>query len=382
MKFKIIRSKFLEGLASVSKIVEEHCKNQTLSIILAEMERGKPIEPGAAFRNGLIVRPKNNYTCPLCGSDLEIRDDYSGNEFYVCDKCNHSVPEELFQPNAYVASIEGIAEFVRKSIGGTCCRSCGDGNYRLGKVFGMNAFFCGSPNNGFFNSHSENTLLIICDTSSVPHGWVSSSCKVVPFAELFYTKDHGKEICLDEDCFNALKPKDASKRRFGKNRHIHDRRDAWLVVLMHILTAALNKKDIHAGKFTATAAERWFKKVHPRIGIGYKTISRDMEEFRLYDKENDAYDKREPLIVELLKYAATTEQMELRLKAANGIKALLAKAAEDTKRNGGEMAELPDTGWVIGADGSSECVPVTSEDSVIDSVDSNLRKDQRGERAA
>ena len=232
MKFKIQREKFLEGLAAVSKAIAD--QHEHLTIYIAD-EAGK-VESSAAFRHGLVAEynKANDNECPLCGGSVYMHDSPFGDVAYICDRCRKEVPAEIYDGNAYVVSPSGVANFVKESIGGQYAQPCGGGNYRLGKVWGMKAFFCASPTEGFFNSHGENTLVIVCDISSVPHGWSSATCKAVSFEELFYLKNGGKDIRLAEDVVADIRPKTPS-RRFGKHRLIHPRRDKWLTVVMNIL---------------------------------------------------------------------------------------------------------------------------------------------------
>ena len=54
MKFKIEKAKFLEGLASISKILAESDKGELT--LIAEAVKSSSVESSASFSNGLIVR--------------------------------------------------------------------------------------------------------------------------------------------------------------------------------------------------------------------------------------------------------------------------------------------------------------------------------------
>lgn len=380
MKFKIQREKFLEGLAAVSKAIAD--QHEHLTIYIAD-EAGK-VESSAAFRHGLVAEynKANDNECPLCGGRVYMHDNQFGDVAYICDRCRHEIPGEIYDGNAYVVSPSGVANFVKESIGGQYAQPCGGGNYRLGKVWGMKAFFCASPTEGFFNSHGENTLVIVCDISSVPHGWSSATCKAVSFEELFYLKNNGKDIRLAEDVVADIRPK-APSRRFGKHRLIHPRRDKWLQVIMNMLAAPFREKDFKDGMLTTAGAKYWFGKVHPEVRVCSRTFSRDIDELLHYDENKDAYDKRQPHIEKLLKLAADPNvPQSRRTEISKSISRELERAAQETRRNGGTMTELQDWGWIKGADGKSERVPTTSPDAIYDGVDRAMRKDKVAEEAA
>ncbi|MDY5597661.1 MAG: hypothetical protein SPG40_09250 [Kiritimatiellia bacterium] len=383
MKFKIIRSKFLEGLASVQNIIAEEHQSGIISVIVEALGENH-ISSSAAFRAGLVeeYNTEHGCNCPICGGRLEYVTGPDWIDVLVCEQCKHEISDDLSESKIYRVSECGMAEFVRKQLGLDYAQRMGNGNYRLGKLHSKKVFFCVSPNAGFYNAHNKDSIFILCDISSVPRDWTENGCHAILFTELFYEKKSSGDFGIAKDVLNDLKPKEPN-RRFGKNRLIHERRDLWLSVLMHILTAKYNGNDFKKGMLTGAAAARWFNKVHPRSKLPAWTLARDIKQLVSGCTKNTPYDKHEDHITTFLKLAADPNlTQDKRAKAADYIKELLLKATEDTKRNGGKMVELPEVGWVTGADGRSEAVPATSEDTVINAVDSNLRKGQRGERAA
>jgi len=384
MKFKIIRSKFLEGLASVQNIVAEHCKSGELPI-LVEAVGDTHISSSAAFRAGLVeeYNTEHGCNCPICGGRLEFVTGPDWHDVLVCEQCRNEIPDDIAESKIFRVSKRGMAEFVRKQLGLDYAQHMGDDNYRLGKLHGKKVFVCFSPSAGFYNAHNKDSIFIMCDVSSVPTDWTANGCLAILFGELFYDKPSKGEFGIAKDILDDLKPKDV-KRRFGKNRLIHERRDLWLSVLMYILTAKYNSKDFNKeGMLTGAAAARWFSKAFPHIKLSARTLNRDIEQLTHSSSNSTPYDKHEDYIVMLLKLAADPKlPQEKRTRAANCIKELILKAAEDKKHNGDKMAELPEVGFVNGDDGRSKAVLLTSEDTVIDAVESNLRKGQREEAAA
>ncbi len=357
MNPKIGKAKSIEDLAVISKILVDGCKNEIMHYIIDD---GKVnVEDTLVFRTGMVKKLALGMECPECGGD--VAEEEVG--VYVCESCRKHYPPEMYTRKIYSVEPDGVAEFVRSSLGCRYKQNCGHGYYRLGKLFGKKVYFCVSPDEGFYNSHNENYIIIVCDTSSVPKGWPSDCCKVVPFAELFYIKENRQEIRV-ADIIDDLKPK-ISEPRFGKRLRVNERRDAWLEVLSHILTADFNHRDFRNGKLTQSAAARWFTAVHPEIKISTKTFSRDMDEFRQYDKHKDTYDKREPVIVHLLDAAANPKYTRLqRRRAAQFAVDQRIKAKELAEDNGGIPVNLPDVKFAIGVDGRSEAVITTPEDSV------------------
>jgi len=383
MTFKIIRSKFIEGLASVQNIVAEEHRSGLIPVI-AEASGEKHISSSAAFRAGLVEEHNAGHggNCPLCGGQLEYVTGPDWDDILVCEQCRHDISDDLSKSKIYRVSQRGMAEFARKQLGLDYAQHMGDGNYRLGKLHGKNAFFCISPSAGFYNAHNKDSVFILCDISSVPHDWTANACHAIQFTELFYEKPSKCEFGMAKDILNDLKPKDA-KRRFDKNRLIHKRRDNWLSVIMNILSEKYRESDFRDGMLTGAAALRWFRKLFPKVKGCARTFSRDIGEFATYDRKNDQYDKREPLIVNLLKYAANENiPLEDRVKTAKAVATVLAQAKEGSHRNGGVPVELPETSWGEGADGKSERVLTVSGETVYAKVDSNLEKEARGEKAA
>lgn len=367
--FKISRAKLLEGLANISKVLRESCMGGERRVV---DDKAGTIRSSAAFRNGLVVEYSRGSTlvCPICGGNVSLVEDLFEEGRCVCDDCHAEIPCEVFLRNAMCVSEHGVAVFVMKSLGGQYCRPCDGGNFRLGKVLGRNAFFCPAPTSGFFNAHNENTLVVVCDTSSVPSGWVNDSCKAIAFTELFYEEDD--EIHMDDDVLEALRPK--AGRRFGKCRRIHPRRDKWLSVIMNIFANKYRPADFKDGMLTPAGAMYWFSRIFPSIKVCKRTFARDLEELSYYDKDKDAYNKTQPQIVRLLELASeqSIPQAE-RMEYANRIKEELARAKSETNRNGGRMAELSEWGWINGSRGRSERIPTVTDATICANVDEVLR---------
>lgn len=383
MQFRIIRSKILEGLAAVQNTLADDRRNRRISLIaeaIGEMQTCS----STAFRNGLVeeYNRTHNGECPICGGSLHSTLGPDFEDIVVCDRCHNEVTDIMESTKFYRVSERGMAEFVRKRLGFGFAQPLGGGNYRLGKFHGKSAFFCVSPSAGFFNTHNKDTVLILCDVESVPRDWTSNGCHAFQFAELFYDKRNGGDIGVAEDLLDDLKPKEPN-RRFGKNRLIHKRRDCWLTVLMNIFADAYQPGDFRNGELTTAAARKWFSKVIPRLKMCDRSFKRDMQEFRTYDKATDTYDKREPLVTQLIKTAADpTLSTEKRLEIANGIKTLLEQARKAKTANGGRLAELPETAWATGADGRSERVVTASNDAFYATIDRNLAKTDKASDAA
>ena len=93
MKFKIEKAKFLEGLASISRILAESDKRELT--LIAEAMKDSSVESSASFRNGLIVRNHvgDNGDCPYCGGEVETI--YDGpdleEEVYFCRRCKKMI---------------------------------------------------------------------------------------------------------------------------------------------------------------------------------------------------------------------------------------------------------------------------------------------------
>ena len=155
------------------------------------------------------------------------------------------------------------------------------------------------------------------------------------------------------------------------------------MVLMNIFADAYQPGDFRNGELTTAAARKWFSKVIPRLKMCDRSFKRDMQEFRTYDKATDTYDKREPLVTQLIKTAADpTLSTEKRLEIANGIKTLLEQARKAKTANGGRLAELPETAWATGADGRSERVVTATNDAFYATIDRNLAKTDKASDAA
>ena len=368
MTIKIDRAKFIEQLAAIKEILVDAYKNDRMHYIVADAK--SEVEDSVLFKNGMIEWSNHENECPFCGDPVYIQDsDQLGGpyEIFVCSKCHRQIPNELYEKITYVVSPDGVAEFVKRSLGCKYVHPCGDGNYRLGKLYGRAVYFCASPVEGLYNTHNENVILVVCDMASVPKGWQNDTCKVIPFTELFYMKDGAIRLA---DAAEELKPKEREPR-FGRRRRVADRRDEWLEVLAHIFDNAYNPRDFRKDKktnkrrLTSAAAARWFAKVHPEIDVGGKTFSRDIDAFCTYDKSADVYDKREPVIASLLEAATNPKYTDAQRKAASQFamdqRLKAKKMAED---NGGIPVNLPDVKFAVGADGRSEAVVATPEDSV------------------
>lgn len=376
MRFTINRAKFIEELSGINKILVDACKNEKTHYIVDDGNGS--IENTAAFKNGMLEAANLGLNCPVCGEIVGgIMNPSDEETIFYCDKCKKVIPSELYESKPYVITPKGVAEFVKKSLGCGYCQSCGDGNYRLGKLYGKHVYFCISPDEGLFNSHNENITLVVCDTTAVPKGWANDNCKVVPFTELFYAKNGEIRVA---DILDELKPKEVVPR-FSKHERVADRRDEWLEVLAHILDKPFNPKDIRKDKTTSknrlspAAAARWFSKVHPKLDVGPKMCSRDMKAFCVFDKKTDRYDKREPVIKTLLELVANPRLTDAERKRASVFTMdQLLKARGLAKDNEGVQQKLPDVKWSVGADGRSERVLATSNESIYDNVDRNLQQ--------
>ena len=239
MTIKIDRAKFIEQLAAIKEILVDAYKNDRMHYIVADAK--SEVEDSVLFKNGMIEWSNHENECPFCGDPVYIQDsDQLGGpyEIFVCSKCHRQIPNELYEKITYVVSPDGVAEFVKRSLGCKYVHPCGDGNYRLGKLYGRAVYFCASPVEGLYNTHNENVILVVCDMASVPKGWQNDTCKVIPFTELFYMKDGAIRLA---DAAEELKPKEREPR-FGRRRRVADRRDEWLEVLAHIFDNAYNPK--------------------------------------------------------------------------------------------------------------------------------------------
>lgn len=367
MKIKVDKAKFLEGLAAVRNVLVDACKNDRMHYIVDD---GKvKVEDTAVFKSGMVKEVALGDECPECGGDVDIRcyGPEDEDEVYVCNRCGKQLPPEIFERKTYAVSADAVAEFAKKSLGCRYVQSCGEGNYRLGKLYGKHAYFCISPDAGHFNSHNENVILVVCDTSSVPKGWPNDTCKVVPLTELFYIKNGEIRVA---DIIDELKPK-VSEPRFGKFKRVADRRDEWLQVLAHLLAKPYDPRDFRKNKktlkmmLTSTAAARCFAKLYPGIKVTPKQFTRDMMAFCAYDRKSDVYDKREPVIATLLKAASDPKYTDAqRMAASKFAMDQLLKAKKMAEDNGGYLVNLPDVRFAVGADGRSEAISAVPEDSV------------------
>jgi predicted RNA-binding Zn-ribbon protein involved in translation (DUF1610 family) len=368
---KIDRAKFIERLEAIKEILVDACKNDRMHYIAADSR--SEVEDTAAFRNGMIEEIDLDNECPLCGGEVYMQDsDQCGGpyEVYVCKKCG-LIPNELYEKRTYAVSPDGVAKFVKESLGCKYVHPCGDGNFCLGKLYGRRVYFCVSPVEGLFNQHNENAILVVCDYSSIPKGWQNDTCKAVQFTELFYMKDGTIRL---GDAVEDLKPKD-KEPRFGKYQRVADRRDEWLQVLAHILAMPYDPSDFRKNKktlrmmLTSTCAARVFAKLFPNIKVTPKQFTRDMMAFCSYDRKTDVYDKREPVIAALLKAAANPKYTDAQRRTASKFAMdQLLKARNMAENNGGIPVNLPDVKFAVGADGRSEAVIVTPGDSVYERI--------------
>ena len=381
MTIKIDRAKLIERLEAINEVIVDACKNDRMHYIVADNK--SEVEDTAAFKNGMIEEINLDNECPLCGGEvyMEDSDQFMGPyEIYVCKKCGQ-IPNELYEKRTYVVSTDGVAEFVKRSLGCKYCQACGNGNYRLGKLYGRRVYFCVSPVEGLFNTHNEDVILVVCDYSSVPKGWQNDTCKAVQFTELFYMKSGSIRLA---DAAEDLKPKE-KEPRFGRRRRVGERRDEWLEVLAYILDNPYNPHDFRKDRetreltLTSSAAARAFAKVHPEIKLNPKAFSRDIKAFRAYDKKTDVYDRQEPVIVELLKFAANPKHKDVHRKRAS-LFAMdqLLKARKLAEENDGIPVNLPAVKMGVAADGRSEPVIATQPDAIYNSVERLFP----GERAA
>ena len=372
---KIDRAKFIKGLEAIREILVDACKNNRMHYIVADSK--SEVEDTAAFKNGMVKEVDLDSECPLCGGMVDLRDCGWGDTAYGCGKCGSQLPDELYEKITYAVSPEGVAEFVRKSLGCKYVHPCGDGNFCLGKLYGRRVYFCVSPVEGLFNEHNENVILIVCDYSSIPRGWQNDTCKAVQFTELFYMKDG---IFRLGDAAEELKPKE-KEPRFGKRQRVADRRDEWLEVLAHILDNPYDPRDFRKDRktlkmmLTSAAAARWFAKVHKEIKVNPKAFRRDILAFLTYDKNTDVYDKREPVIALLLKIAADPKKYKDAHRKQASLYAMneLLKARKLAEENGGIPVNLGDAKFAVGADGRSEKVIATPPDAIYDSVNKLFR---------
>lgn len=369
MKIKVLRSKFIESLESINKIIAEHSSKM---VIITETIKESRIESSALFRERLVkeYNTGKNQECPLCESEINVWENpFGGENLYECKKCRIRLPAEIYEQKAFHVSEKGVADFVARTIGDIgCAQPIGERNYRLGTFYGRDAYFCASPKEGFFNSLTKDALVITCDDSAVPRGWASNGCTVIRFAELFYTKNELEQIRVADSVLKKIK-NHTPARRFDKSRQINDRRDKWLTVISHILANGYRASDFHKGKLTAAAAYAWFKKVYPRFNKVARTLDRDMAAFHTVEKKEGAYDKREPVIAKLLETIADDSiPQDRRLEIANNIKNAVAKLKEAERRNGGNPVELPPTGWITDESGRSVAVPTTTDDATFEAV--------------
>lgn len=368
MKFKIIKSKFLEGLAAIEKLVIEASK-EDYRYIVTEPESSKKVEESAAYRAG-IVRDYNragNMVCPCCdGSVSDMRDMFGTGE-YRCDDCGKRLPRELYEGKTFIIDEAGFAKFAAYQLGLKEFRHAEQGVYSLGRLYGLRTYFCVSPRSGFFNSHNANTLVFALDLSEVPCGWSSETCRAVSFGELFSEDCERGELLAVADVLADLKPR-PEESATGKNHIIHERRDLWLAAIMQMLSCPYDPKDFKNGFLKPAAAMKWIRKAEPTFSMSTRTLIRDMEEFRHCEKGGK--DKRESIIVLLLKTAADLKRMpKERLELAKRIADGLCALREQMKLNGGRPVELAKVGWAVGADGHSERVLISSEESIYDRVD-------------
>lgn len=367
MKFKIIKSKFLEGLAAIEKAVIEACREDYRCIVTEPMS-SKRIEESAAYHAG-IIRDYNragNMVCPCCDGPVSDMRDMFGMGEYRCDDCGKRLPRELFEGKTFVIDESGLAKFAAEKLGLGEFRHVEQGVYSLGRLYGLRTYFCVSPRSGFFNSHNDNTIVIALDLSEVPGVWTREACRAVSFGELFSEDCVRGELKVVADVLAELKPKMAVAVT-DKNRVIHERRDLWLNAIMQMLSRPYDPKDFKNGLLKPSAAMKWVCKAEPMFSMSERTLRRDMEEFRHCGKGEK--DKRESVIVFLLKEAADPnrtrkERLELAQKIANGLYYL----KEQTEMNGGRPLELSKVGWAVGADGKSERVAITTPDAMYDEV--------------
>ena len=164
MTIKIDRAKFIEQLAAIKEILVDAYKNDRMHYIVADAK--SEVEDSVLFKNGMIEWSNHENECPFCGDPVYIQDsDQLGGpyEIFVCSKCHRQIPNELYEKITYVVSPDGVAEFVKRSLGCKYVHPCGDGNYRLGKLYGRAVYFCASPVEGLYNTHNENVILVVCD---------------------------------------------------------------------------------------------------------------------------------------------------------------------------------------------------------------------------
>lgn len=376
MKFKIIKSVFLKGLEEIQKAVIESVEDEHLAVIV-ESVNDVTLERGVAFREGLVAEynESKGQKCPICGGTVGEFLDADDATSYVCEDCEEQLPHVFFDENkkTFVLHPERFAAIIQRELGLKDCRRVGMGCYQLGGLFGRRAFFCVSPQSGFFNTHTKDTVVIALDTSSVPEHWAGGSCQAIAFDELFSADAVKGVIRFVPDVLKTLRT-DEPERRRAKNRIIHERREMWLQALGMMLAVTYRANDFRRGRLTASAALRWFKKTHQRFGMNARTLARDMEEFAHFDPKNGgAYDKREAVIVWLLKQVAKPDMPQSEREAlARRIADALYALEHQKAMNGGVPVELDKVGWVVSTGGKSERVLSVSEDAVYGEVDASF----------
>ena len=257
------------------------------------------------------------------------------------------------------------AKFISHRLNLPYAQDLGDGSFRLGKYCGKDAYYCcARPDEGFFNCHKVDTLLITPNVSSVPRDWACvNGCRAVKTSEMFYGREDGS--IGDSDVLADLKRgKKASTASLRNTRNKRTRLwGAMLVTLYyHDYEASDYDRD---GLIKKAAAARWYRLANKdsKEEVSDKTLGRDLDYFIGCAHERGDGFRYDRLVGMLLVRAGKPNlSARQRSRAGERIKQALVELEDLDSRSALDMtpAEDEEIGFEADSEGRSRCIPATS----------------------
>ena len=321
-------------------------------------------ENSPAVSEGIVVRlaKADNGKCTECGAGLRKAKNLK--DVSACPKCGKLYSMSQGDSPRWFIWEKGMATFVARRIAHKWAQPAGD-VYNLGEVNQRDVFFSVFPPSQFFKAHNSKltTLIVGNSGAEIPDGW---SGKIAFFNELFYY--HDRELRISPNIHGGILPRAGAGLRRGKNRVIHERRDAWLRFLVWLFAKPYDPKQFFRGAIRRNVVCDWFKRNIPGAPTSPKTYKRDYDCFRTYHGKPGEHDFRESAIILLLKQAADPK-FGNRMETAQAITNLLVQLKEGETKMGHPIEISSEWQYTGDKRGTRTLVAVSTDKNPIDDME-------------
>ena len=320
-------------------------------------------ENGPAVSEGIIVGLKAapDGKCPECG--VKLRRTGVSKDISACPKCGGLYTVNDGGLPRWVVSEQGMARFVARRIAHSWAQPAGD-VYHLGEVNQRDLYYSAQPPPQFFKSHNNKLVSLVVGNNhaEIPDSW---NGQIAFFNELVYY--HKGELRIAPNILGRILPRQGAGLRRGKNRVIHERRDAWLRFLVWLFAKPYDPRHFFRGAIRRNVVCDWFKRNIPGAPTSPKTYKRDYDCFRTFHGKPGEHDFRESAIILLLKQAADPK-FENRMETAKAITNLLVQLKEGESKMGHPIEISSEWQYTGDKRGTRTLVAVSTEKNPVDDM--------------